>query len=175
MPRPPRRRIAAPGAVLLCTVAALAQTPARPTPAQAIEHALTPVREAAAGVTDAERARLRDVFDRAEATAAARVEAEHHRDLRGAAAADRQLVWLGRVLRARVEAMRAESAAAESARAVAATRLGNVERRAARDRASEELLAAERTDGVSTRALPAADVDASGPREVDAAVEDGAR
>lgn len=148
--------------MLTFAAALAAQTPPRPTPREAMDRALTPLREAttALALTDEEQTRLRDVSDRAEAWAAEAVEAEHHRDLRTAQARERRIAWLARVLRARVEAMRARSRAAEATAATIALQGEVSERRAARDRASEALVAAERATTVSTRALPPPDADA---------------
>jgi hypothetical protein len=67
------------------------------------------------------------------------------------------------VLRARVEAMRAEAQASQALAGNLALRSAVTGRRAERDRASESLVAAERRVTVSTRALPAPDVDAGAP------------
>lgn len=149
--------------MLAFTAALAAQTPPRPTPREAMDRALTPLREAteALSLTDDERTRLRDVSDRGEAWAAELVEAEHHRDLQTVQARGRRIAWLARVMRARVEAMRAQERAAQALTEAVALRIAVTERRASRDRASEALVAAERQDTVSTRALPAPDVDAS--------------
>ena len=126
-------------------------------------------------LTEEERTRVRDVSDRGEAWAAELVEAEHHRDLRGAQARGRRIAWLARVLRARVEAMRAQDQAAQALTATVALRAAVTERRAARDRASEALVAAERQDAVSTRTLPAPDADASVMVTADAATAEAGR
>jgi hypothetical protein len=159
----PRRSIGVSLSMLAFTAALAAQTPPRPTPREAMDRALTPLREAteALSLTDDERTRLRDVSERGEAWAAELVEAEHHRDLQAVQARGRRIAWLARVLRARVEAMRAQERAAQALTEAVALRATVTERRAARDRASEALVAAERQDAVSTRALPAPDVDAS--------------
>lgn len=177
MRSPPRRTIGVTLSMLALTAALGAQTPPRPTPREAMDRALTPLREAteALSLTDDERTRLRDVSDRAEAWAAELVEAEHHRDLRTVQARGRRIAWIARVLRARVEAMRAQAQAAEALTATVALRGAVAERRAARDRTSEALVAAERQDAVSTRALPAPDVDASVMTSPDAATAEAGR
>ena len=173
----PRRLIGVSLSMLAFSAALAAQTPPRPTPREAMDRALTPLREAteALSLTDDERTRVRHVSDRGEAWAAELVEAEHHRDLRGAQARGRRIAWLARVLRARVEAMRAQAQAAQALTATVALRATVTERRAARDRASEALVAAERQDAVSTRALPAPDADASVMVTADAATAEAGR
>ena len=172
-----RRPIGVTLSMLAFSAALAAQTPARPTPREAMDRALTPLREVtvALALTDDERTRVRDVSDRAEAWAAELVEAEHHRDLRTAQARGRRIAWLARVLRARVDSMRAQASAAAALSATVALRGAVTERRAARDRASEALVAAERQDVVSTRALPAPDVDASAMLGSDAAIVEAGR
>lgn len=161
MSRPSRRSLGAILTTLAFTAVLSAQT-ARPTPREAMDRALTPLREAesALSLTDDERTRLRDVTDRGEAWAAELVEAEHHRDQRTVQARTRRIAWLARVVRSRVEAMRAQAEASRALTAVTSQRGAVAERRAARDRASEALVAAEREEPVSTRALPAPDADA---------------
>jgi hypothetical protein len=170
MRRHPRRAIGVTLPLLAFTAALAAQTPPRPTPREAIDRALAPLREAttALALTADERLRVRDVGERGEAWAAELVEAQHHRDLRAVEARGRRIAWLARVLRARVEAMRSQARSAEALTAAVALRGAVSERRAARDRASEALVAAERGDAVSTRALPAPDVDAGPPAAPDA-------
>ncbi len=136
-----------------------------------MDRALTPLREAqsALSLTVDERTRLRDISDRGEAWASELVEAEHHRDQRTVQARTRRIAWLARVMRSRVEAMRAQSEAARALTATTALRGVVAERRAARDRVSEALVAAERNDPVSTRRLPAPDADAGAMPAGDAA------
>jgi hypothetical protein len=162
--------------MLAFSTALVAQTSVRPTPREAMDRALTPLREVsvALSLTDDERTRVRDVSDRAEAWAAELVEAEHHRDLRTAQARGRRIAWLARLLRARVESMRAQAGSGASLRATVALRSVVTERRAERDRASEALVAAER-QAVSTRSLPAPDVDASAMVRPDAAISEEVR
>jgi hypothetical protein len=157
-----RRTIGVTLPLLAFSAALAAQTPPRPTPREAIDRALTPLREAttALALTADEQLRVRDVSERGETWAAEIVEAEHRRDQRTVGARVRRIAWLARVLRARVEAMRSQARSAETLTAAVTLRGEVTERRAARDRASEALVAAERGDGVSTRALPARDVDA---------------
>jgi hypothetical protein len=173
----PRRPIGATLSALAFTAALSAQTPPRPTPREAMDRALTPLREAttALSLSDDERTRVQDVSDRGEAWAAELVEAEHHRDLRTAQARGRRIAWLARVLRARVESMRAQAQAAQALTATVALRGVVAERRAARDRASEALVAAERQDAVSTRALAMPDVDAGAAVAADAPTGGAAR
>ncbi len=173
---PSRRSTGALLATLAFTTVLSAQTVPRPTPREAMDRALAPLREAqsALSLTDDERTRLRDVTDRGEAWAAELVEAEHHRDQRAVQARSRRIAWLARVLRSRVEAMRAQSEAARVQTAAVALRAAVTERRAARDRASEALVAAERSDPVSTRQLPLPDADAGAMSAGDAAVTTGA-
>lgn len=173
----PRRPIGATLSALAFTAALSAQTPPRPTPREAMDRALTPLREAttALALSDDERTRVRDVSDRGEAWAAELVEAEHHRDLRTAQARGRRIAWLARVLRARVGSMRAQAQAAQALTATVALRGVVAERRAARDRASETLIAAERQDAVSTRSLATPDVDAGAAVGADAPAGGAAR
>ena len=106
----------------MCAVApALAQS-RRPTPREAIERNITPVTAAARELTltDAERAALADITDRAEAWAAEMVEAEHHRDPGAVRARARRIELLARVLRARVEALRANATRGASAPSITA-------------------------------------------------------
>ncbi len=162
--------------MLAFSTALVAQTSVRPTPREAMDRALTPLREVsvALSLTDDERTRVRDVNDRAEAWAAELVEAEHHRDLRTAQARGRRIAWLARLLRARVESMRAQAGSGAALSATVALRGVVTERRAERDRASEALIAAER-QAVSTRSLPAPDVDASVMVRPDAATAEEGR
>jgi len=162
MARPSWRSTGALFTTLAFTAVLSAQTVPRPTPREAMDRALTPLREAQASLslTDDERTRLRDVRDRGGAWAAELVEAEHHRDQRTVQARTRRIGWLARVMRSRVEAMRAQSEAARALTATTALRSVVAERRAARDRVSEALVSAERSDPVSTRRLPPPDVDA---------------
>ncbi len=168
---PLRRSTGALFATLAFTAVLSAQTVPRPTPREAMDRALTPLREAqsALSLTEDERTRLRDVTDRGEAWAAELVEAEHHRDQRTVQARTRRIAWLARVMRSRVEAMRAQSASAQALTATAALRGTVGERRAARDRVSEALVAAERNDPVSTRQLPRPDADSGALTTGDAA------
>lgn len=161
MSRPSRRSLGATLTALAFTATLSAQT-ARPTPREAMDRALGPLREAQAALalTDDERTRVQDLADRGEAWAAELVEAEHHRDQRAVQARTRRIAWLARVLRSRVEAMRVQAQAAQAQTAAVALRTAVAERRAARDRASEALVAAERQGTVSTRSLPAPDADA---------------
>lgn len=167
-------RAAAFAAFAVCAVApALAQS-RRPTPREAIERNITPVTAAARELTltDAERAAVADITDRAETWAAEMVEAEHHRDPGAVRARARRIELLARVLRARVEALRANATAAERERAVVASTERRTQARAALERAAEERLVLERGDeAVSTYALPPPDADASVARVTDAAVE----
>lgn len=159
---------------LTVLLAALAAAPAfaqarRPTPHEAIERNLGPMSTALRelSLTDAERAQVADVVDRAEAWAAEMVEAEHHRDQGAVQARARRMERLALVLRARVDAMRAEAQAAERERAVVASAERRTQARAALERAAEQRLALERSGAVSTYDLPPPDLDAS-PASTDA-------
>lgn len=145
----------------------------RPTPREAIERNIAPVTAAARdlSLTDAERAAVADVTDRAETWAAEMVEAEHHRDPQAVRARARRIELLARVLRARVEALRANATAAERERAVVASTERRTQARAALERIAEQRLVLERgDDAVSTYALPPPDSDASATA-TDAAAE----
>jgi membrane-bound lytic murein transglycosylase len=160
-------------ALSVCVVAPAIAQSRRPTPREAIERNIAPltavVRELA--LSDAERAAVSDVTDRAEAWAAEMVEAEHHRDPSAVRARARRIELLARVVRARVEALRANATAAERERAVVSSNERRTQARASLERAAEERLVLERgDDAVSTYTLPPPDSDASA-RAADAAAE----
>ncbi|MEZ4410072.1 MAG: hypothetical protein R3A52_26890 [Polyangiales bacterium] len=136
---------------------ALAQRSRRPTPHQAIDRALRPLREAidALQPTPEERESLRDVVDRGERCAAELTSAEYRRDADTARARARCVEFLARVARARVEASRAEAAADEAERRLLAAEDRRARARAALDRSSEAQVAASRPDPVSHTTLPA--------------------
>ncbi|MFO0646749.1 MAG: hypothetical protein U0326_10960 [Polyangiales bacterium] len=166
-------RAAAFAAFAVCAVApALAQS-RRPTPREAIERNITPVTAAARELTltDAERAAVADITDRAETWAAEMVEAEHHRDPGAVRARARRIELLARVLRARVEALRANATAAERERAVVASTERRTQARAALEHAEERLPVPNAATRPPTYALPPARRRCSAARVSDAAAE----
>lgn len=138
-----------------------AQAPApaqarRPTPHQALDRALLPVRRALeeAQATDDERARVEDLVARAEQWAAELVEAEHHNQRPTAQARARRLELAARLLRGRLEALRAEAQAAEAQRAALAAETRRREAQALLERVTERRIDVDRPSAVATVRLP---------------------
>ena len=149
----------------------LAQT-RRPTPHQAIERNLAPFTRALQELqlTEAERAEVNDLVDRAETWSAEMVEAERHGDQGRLRSRERRIEALVRALRARVDAIRAEASAREAEQRLLDAETRRTNARAALERVAERRIALDRAESVSTWTLPAPDADASTQSTRDAAV-----
>jgi Spy/CpxP family protein refolding chaperone len=135
----------------------------RPTPHEAIESNVAPIattlREL--NVTEAERAQLNDILERAELWAADMVQAQHRRDDNTVRDRRRRIEILATVLRARLDSLRAENHAAERERALVAALERRTQARAALERVTERRMILDRgEEAVSTYVLPSPSPDA---------------
>ncbi len=144
-------------ALLLGAAPAAAQSTRSPTPRESIARTMAPVRAAldALTATVSEREAVSDLLARAESAAAARVEAEHHRDPNAAASSGRRIALVIEALRARVAALRAEAQALEAEAACLAAEQALAVHQGALERASTRRLLADRPE-VSASPLSAA-------------------
>lgn len=138
--------IVLPLAILVAAAPARSQQARRPTPQQLIVAALRPIEDQLASVhaTDPERAGLRDVTVRAEAFAAALVEARHRGSDDVAHGFERRIELLARIARGRIEAARASDEARERERVALAAEARRTQARAALDRVVERRVELDR-------------------------------
>ncbi|MBL8678332.1 MAG: hypothetical protein JNK05_04160 [Myxococcales bacterium] len=143
-----------PSWIALAVLAGLAGAPAswaaapvrRPTPHQRLDAALAPVQQVLdeLRITEAERRSLSDALARGEELAAEQVESRQRGEHSRAAATERAIAILARVVRGRIEAMRAETLADERERAASEAEASAQQARGALERAAERRMVAER-------------------------------
>jgi hypothetical protein len=123
---------------------AAAIAPRRPTPHQRLDAALAPVRSALEQLraTEGERRSVQDLLARGEALAAECVEQRQRGEHGRAAATERVIAVLARVVRGRIEALRAEASADESERRASEGERLAAQARGALERAAERRMLA---------------------------------